>query len=273
MKIACIQMTSGGDPAANVAVIADKMAAACAQGAALVALPETCLFMARGRKAMRALLQPEDSTQGLDALGALAAQHGVNLLIGSAVVAHASGQAVNRSLLIGPDGKVCARYDKIHLFDVTLATGETHAESQSYAAGDRAIVVPLPNAEAKLGMSVCYDLRFPALYRALALGGADILSVPSAFTRVTGEAHWHVLLRARAIETGCFVIAPAQNGQHENGRETYGHSLIVNPWGRVVAEAGPDDDFCLADIDLSEVAAARAQIPALQHARPFKPPA
>lgn len=271
VKIACIQMTTARDPADNVPVIEARLRKAAAQGATLIALPETCVFMERGRTAMQARLTAQKDNPQLKQLAALTAELGVHVLIGSMVLAADDGdRAVNRSVLIGPDGATVAHYDKLHMFDVTLANGESHAESASYQPGERLAIADL--GAARLGLSICYDVRFPTLYRRLAQAGADIISVPSAFTRPTGMAHWHVLLRARAIETGCFIIAPAQVGAHENGRETYGHSLIIDPWGHVLAEAGVGDDMIMAKLDLSLVGKARAQIPALQHGRAFTTP-
>lgn len=271
MHIACIQMTSAQDPADNLPVIEARLRKAAAAGATLIALPETCVFMERGRKAMQARLTAQQDNSDLKQIAALTAELGVHVLIGSMVLASEDTErAVNRSLLLGPDGTVAASYDKIHMFDVTLANGETHAESASYQPGERLAVADI--GEAKLGLSICYDVRFPTLYRRLAEAGADIISVPSAFTRPTGKAHWHILLRARAIETGCFIIAPAQVGAHENGRETYGHSLIIDPWGQVLAEAGDADDMIMAEIDVSLAEKARAQIPALTHGRAFTTP-
>lgn len=271
MHIACIQMTSAQDPADNLPVIEARLRKAAAAGATLIALPETCVFMERGRKAMQARLTAPQDNSDLKQIAALTAELGVHVLIGSMVLASEDTErAVNRSLLLAPDGTVAASYDKIHMFDVTLANGETHAESASYQPGERLAVADI--GEAKLGLSICYDVRFPTLYRRLAEAGADIISVPSAFTRPTGKAHWHILLRARAIETGCFIIAPAQVGAHENGRETYGHSLIIDPWGQVLAEAGDADDMIMAEIDVSLVEKARAQIPALTHGRAFTTP-
>jgi predicted amidohydrolase len=175
---------------------------------------------------------------------------------------------VNRSFLIDRKGDVAARYDKIHMFDVDLAGGESYRESSNYRSGELAVVADLPWG--RLGMTVCYDLRFPALYRALAEAGASFLAIPSAFTKQTGEAHWHVLLRARAIENGCFVFAAAQGGKHENGRETYGHSLAIDPWGRILAEGGVEPGVLIADIDPAEVAVARAKVPSLRHGRRFE---
>ena len=271
MHIACIQMTSAQDPADNLPVIEARLRKAAAAGATLIALPETCVFMERGRKAMQARLTAQQDNPDLKQIAALTAELGVHVLIGSMVLASEDTErAVNRSLLLAPDGTVAASYDKIHMFDVTLANGETHAESASYQPGERLAVADI--GEAKLGLSICYDVRFPTLYRRLAEAGADIISVPSAFTRPTGKAHWHILLRARAIETGCFIIAPAQVGAHENGRETYGHSLIIDPWGQVLAEAGDADDMIMAEIDVSLAEKARAQIPALTHGRSFTTP-
>lgn len=272
MKIACVQMTSAQDPAVNMPVIEARLRKAAALGAQLIALPETCVFMERGRKAMQARLTTQKDNPDVKQITALTAELGVHVLIGSMVLASDdTPKAVNRSLLLAPDGAVAAQYDKIHMFDVTLANGETHAESANYQPGNTLSLADIGGM--KLGLSICYDVRFPTLYRRLAQAGADIISVPSAFTRPTGKAHWHILLRARAIETGCFIIAPAQVGAHENGRETYGHSLIVDPWGHVLAEAGDDDDMILADLDVSLVEKARAQIPALAHGRGFATPA
>ena len=271
MQIACIQMTSAQDPADNLPVIEARLRKAAAAGASLIALPETCVFMERGRKAMQARLTPQRDNPYLKQIAALTAELGVHVLIGSMVLASdETDKAVNRSILLAPEGHVAAHYDKIHMFDVKLASGETHAESASYQPGEKLAVAAI--GDAKLGLSICYDVRFSTLYRRLAEAGANIIAVPSAFTRPTGKAHWHILLRARAIETGCFIIAPAQVGAHENGRETYGHSLIVDPWGQVLAEAGDDDDMIIADIDLALVEKARAQIPALAHGRSFTTP-
>jgi predicted amidohydrolase len=188
--------------------------------------------------------------------------------VGSLAIKVSPDKAANRSFLIDPKGEIAARYDKIHMFDVDLGNGESYRESRSYRPGELAVLADLPWA--RLGLTICYDLRFPALYRALAEAGASILAIPSAFTRVTGEAHWHALIRARAIENGSYVLAAAQGGLHENGRETYGHSVVVDPWGRVVAEGGVEPGVVMADIDLSETAKARAKIPSLQHGRRFE---
>jgi predicted amidohydrolase len=196
---------------------------------------------------------------------------GVWLMIGSLAIKVSDTKTANRSFLFDPKGRIEARYDKVHLFDVNLPSGETYRESNTVAPGCEAVVANLPFA--RIGMSVCYDLRFPQLYRTLAKNGAEILTMPSAFTETTGKAHWHVLLRARAIENGCFVMAPAQGGVHANGRHTYGHSLIVGPWGDILAEGGVDPAVVAAEIDLEEIAAARGRVPSLQHDRPFNQPA
>src|SRR5690606_37984132 len=210
----------------------------------------------------------EDVDPGLKAFRTLAKELSVTLLIGSIAVRLEAPKCANRSFLIGPDGQIIARYDKIHMFDVQLNAGNVYRESESFAAGGEAVVAPLPAGA--LGMTVCYDVRFPNLYRQLALSGATIIAVPAAFTRITGEAHWHILLRSRAIETGCFVIAPAQGGRHEDGRETYGHSLIIDPWGEILAEAGADPGVITATLDQAKVEEARARIPSLDHARDFR---
>ncbi len=270
MQLACLQLCTGMDPDKNARQLERDIARAVAGGAQFVALPETCNFMARGRDGLHERLCAEDDDPVVQTLGAVARNHGIYILAGSVVVESGDGRAANRSLMIGPEGKILARYDKIHLFDVTLETGETHRESANYRAGDHRETVLLPWG--RLGLSICYDVRFGYLYRALAHDGADMISVPSAFTRPTGEAHWHVLLRARAIETGCFVFAPAQFGLHENGRETYGHSLIINPWGKVLAEARnqpniDEAEIVSAEIDITLVEKVRQSIPALQHDR------
>jgi predicted amidohydrolase len=206
----------------------------------------------------------------LAALRDLAGELGVWLLAGSLVVRLAADRLANRSYLIGPGGDISARYDKIHMFDVEIPDGQSYRESRAYRPGGRAVTADLPWG--RLGLTVCYDLRFPQLFRALAKGGADFISVPSAFTKFTGRAHWHVLLRARAIETGCFVFAPAQCGTHAEGRKTYGHSLIVAPWGEVLAEGGEEPGLITAEIDPAEIGKARAMVPSLTHDRPFEGP-
>ena len=271
MKIAAIQMTTARDPAVNLPLMEDRIRKAASAGARFIGLPETCTFMEKGAKAMRARLVGEAHSLELQHLRGLAKDLSFDLLIGSMVLADEnSDKAVNRSLLIDAGGDIVGRYDKIHMFDVTLENGETHKESANYQAGSAAVIAPLDGFQ--LGMSICYDVRFPTLYRRLAQAGADIICVPSAFTRPTGEAHWHILLRARAIETGCYVMAPAQVGAHENGRQTYGHSLIVDPWGKIIAQASAEDGFVLAHVDRAKIDAARRQIPSLGHGRSYTLP-
>jgi predicted amidohydrolase len=210
----------------------------------------------------------EERDPALAAFQELARELQIHLHIGSLAVKVLPEKAANRTFFIDPKGEIIARYDKIHMFDVNLANGESYRESNTYRPGEVAVVVPLPFC--KVGLTICYDVRFPALYRALAEAGADVLTGPAAFTKQTGEAHWHLLLRARAVETGCFVLAAAQGGHHENGRDTFGHSLVVDPWGRVIAEAGIEPGVTIADIDLSLVAEARGRVPALEHGRRFE---
>jgi predicted amidohydrolase len=212
--------------------------------------------------------KPEDGNPSLAHFRALARELGIWLQIGSMSIKLSEEKLANRAFLISPEGAVTARYDKIHMFDVSLPNGETYRESRRYVSGKDVVVAPLPWGG--LGITICYDMRFPAVYRALAKAGADFLTMPSAFTKQTGEAHWHILLRARAIEAQCYVFAAAQGGKHENGRETYGHSLIVDPWGRIVAEAkGVEPGVVVAEIDPAKVADARQRLPSLEHDRPF----
>ncbi len=269
--VACVQITTGQDPVANLAAASALVREARAAGAKLIATPEVSNVMGLRRREVAALARPEAEDLSVAGYRELAAETGAWLLAGSLVLRAGADRLVNRSLLIDPRGGIAARYDKIHMFDVEIPDGQSYRESRAYQAGGRAVTAELPWG--RLGMTVCYDMRFPYLYRALAKAGADFLSIPSAFTRFTGEAHWHVLLRARAIETGCFVIAPAQCGEHEGGRETYGHSLIVAPWGEVLGDGGTAPGITLAEIDPAAVARARAMIPALDHDRPFAAPA
>ncbi len=263
-------MTSGPEPADNIAAAGALIREAKAQGADLVMTPETTNMIAPGRRHMMERARPEADDPAAAAFRALAAELGVWLLVGSLALRGTEQKGVNRSLLIGQGGAVAARYDKIHMFDVEVPDGQSYRESRAFAAGDRAVTADLPWG--RLGMTVCYDLRFPKLYRSLAKAGAHFLAVPSAFTRFTGAAHWHALLRARAVETGCFVFAPAQCGEHAGGRQTYGHSLIVAPWGEVLADGGAAPGVSLAEIDPARVDAARAMIPALGHDRDFAGP-
>jgi len=266
-RAACVQLRSGDDMAENVRAASALIREAKAQGADFIATPENTALMAADGGAKLEKSFPEEADPALPSLRALAEELGVWLLIGSLAIKVSDTKTANRSFLIDPKGQVAARYDKIHLFDVDLPSGERYRESATVAGGDRAVTADLPWG--KLGLSVCYDLRIPLLYRTLAQAGAFMLSVPSAFTETTGKAHWHVLLRARAIENGAFVIAPAQGGSHPGGRQTYGHSLIVAPWGEVLAEAGTDPCVIVADIDPALAQEARARIPSLRHDRPF----
>ena len=266
--VACVQLTSGAEPADNIAAASRLIREAKAAGAALILTPETTDMMQPRRRLAFEAAREEPVHEGLAALRALAAELAVWLLAGSLVVRLSEERLANRSFLIGPDGALTARYDKIHMFDVEIPDGQSYRESKAYRPGEQAVLAELPWG--RVGLTVCYDLRFPALYRDLAQAGADFLTVPSAFTRFTGQAHWHVLLRARAIETGCFVFAPAQCGEHAGGRETYGHSLIIGPWGEILAEGGEAPGIITARIDPAEVAKARAMVPSLQHDRPFR---
>lgn len=272
LRVALVQMRSGVDAAANRAAATPFVREAAAAGARLVCTPENTTRMDRDRARLRRSVGPEAGDPELKAWAALARENGVFLLLGSTPIAADEAHVFNRSLLIDPNGRTVARYDKINLFDVTLGAGENYRESDTVAAGGEAVVVEGPMG-AKIGLTICYDVRFAELYRALAGAGAEIITVPAAFTRPTGEAHWEILLRARAIETGAYVLAPAQGGKHEDGRGTWGHSMIVDPWGVVVAALEDDEPGLLvADLDLDRVTEARAKIPAWQGGRPFAPP-
>ncbi|MDX2113145.1 MAG: carbon-nitrogen hydrolase family protein [Alphaproteobacteria bacterium] len=283
LKIALIQMTSGADMAANIAALEQMVAHAARSGAQLVATPENTFLMEEPKAERK--LYTQDDHPGVLAAAKMAAEYRVWLLIGSVAVVPALSpcddekKTCNRSILFSPDGAIAATYDKIHLFDVEVGDGQSYRESAKMLAGEKAVVARVndggrmtddkqKNAAAVLGMTICYDLRFPYLYRQLAHAGATILCVPSAFTQITGEAHWHVLLRARAIEHGCFVVAPAQTGTHPGGRNTYGHSLVVDPWGRVLADGGTEPGVVLAEIDFAEVEKVRKKLPSLMHDRP-----
>ncbi len=267
--VGLVQMRTGRNPAANIAVAESLIREAAAEGADYVLTPEMTSYLDRDHEAALATAEKEADDPALARFRGLAEDLRIWLHVGSLAIRDEFG-VVNRGYLIGADGAVVARYDKIHMFDVDLPGGENWRESQLYHPGQGAVVADLPWT--RIGMSICYDLRFPQLYRALAHAGATVLAVPAAFTKQTGQAHWHVLLRARAIETGSFVVAAAQGGKHEDGRETYGHSLVVDPWGRVLAEAGDEPGVTLAEIDPSASLAVRAQIPALQHDREFERP-
>jgi predicted amidohydrolase len=272
LRVGLVQMTTGLDPDASARHLAGAVAEVASDGAKLVFTPEMSGLLDRNSKRLQGAARDEADDPVLAAVREAARAHGVGIALGSlAVRGGADGRLLNRSFLIAPDGAIIARYDKLHLFDVELGGGERYRESASFAPGDRAVVAAI--AGAQLGLSVCYDLRFPALYAALAQAGAELLAVPAAFTVPTGRAHWEVLLRARAIETGCFVIAAAQTGQHEDGRQTWGHSLVVDPWGKVLLDMGEAPGIAIVDLELDRVAEARARVPALAHARPFMMPA
>jgi predicted amidohydrolase len=272
LNVACVQLRSGDEVAANVEAASLLIRRAKTQGASFVATPEMTSLMDIRSGALRTKTRPEAEDQALAAFRALASELELWLLVGSLPIRVGPDSCANRSFLISPAGAVTARYDKIHMFDVEVGDGQSYRESKSFASGTRAVVADLPEAGVRLGLSICYDVRFPHLYRTLAKAGAEILMVPSAFTRVTGEAHWHVLLRARAIENGAFVIAPAQGGRHLDGRETFGHSLIIGPWGEILAEGGTEPGIIAATINLSAAKDARRRIPALEHDRSFAPP-
>jgi deaminated glutathione amidase len=266
-RLGLVQMRSTRSPEANLAAASTLIRDAAAKGAQLVQTPENTVLMEPDKERLFAILRPEAETAALVEFCRLAGELGIWLHIGSLAILAGGGRAVNRAYLISPAGMVTARYDKIHMFDVDLPGGETHRESATYLPGKSAVLAKLPWGT--LGFTICYDLRFPEQYKALALAGADFLTVPSAFTKQTGEAHWHILLRARAIETGSFVFAAAQGGRHDSGRTTYGHSLIISPWGEILAEAGTEPCTIVADIDTRLVSECRRHIPALRHVRPF----
>lgn len=270
-KVGLIQLRTPADQRAALAQAEPLVREAAAAGAELIATPEGSNILQRSRAALFERLETDDRDHAVLGLRRLAAELGVWLLIGSALVRRGDGKCANRSILVRPDGSVAATYDKLHMFDVDLPNGQRHRESSLYEPGCRAVIAEA--AGARLGLTICYDVRFPALHRALARAGAEVLSVPSAFTRPTGAAHWEVLLRARAIESGAYVIAPAQGGVHEDGRETWGRSMVVGPWGEVIAVADHDEPAALiADLDLGAVARARAAIPALANERAFAGP-
>ena len=267
MRAAILQMTSGIDPAANAAAIVEAVEQAAEQGADMLFTPEMAGYLDRNRARAAETLRSEADDPVLAAVREAAVRHGLWVHLGSLPLKEEGGDGrwVNRSFVIDGKGEIRARYDKIHLFDVDLATGESWRESAVYRPGEKVAAVETPWG--RMGLSVCYDLRFPDLYRALTNAGATMLLVPAAFTVPTGEAHWHVLLRARAIEAGCFVIAPAQTGRHDDGRETYGHSLVIDPWGEVLLDMGEQAGLALADIDLSRVEDVRGRVPAIANRR------
>lgn len=276
MKSALLQLTSSDDPAENLAAVCAMMAEAAAQGARFILTPEVTNCVSTSTTRQREVLQHEEDDQSLAGLRDQAAALGVWLLIGSlGIKTHdADGRFANRSFMIGPQGQIVARYDKIHMFDVEVSEAETFRESKNYRPGNRAVLAQTDFGT--VGMTICYDIRFPHLYAALAQAGARILTVPSAFSPVTGAAHWQSLLRVRAIENGCWVLAPAQTGAHPKTRgrtrHTYGHSMVVAPWGEVVIDAGTDPGIHIFDLDDSSVTEARRRVPSLTHVRPFDGP-
>jgi len=268
MRVAALQMNSGTKPGPNLDQLEALAADAAGQGATYLLSPEVSIVFAENRDGLRAVAGPWDGNLAIERVGHIARTLGVTLHLGSLAVALPDGRFANRSVLFRPDGTIAATYDKIHLFDATLPGLKNYRESETYAGGGEAVVTDAPGF--RLGMTICYDVRFPKLHRTLAEAGAEVISVPAAFTVPTGEAHWEVLLRARAIETGSFVIAAAQAGTHENGRSTWGHSMIIDPWGKVLTQLGGDGPgIAIADIDLNAVDEARGKVPALANARPF----
>jgi len=269
VKVALVQMTASNAVQPNIAEASRLIREGAATGADLVATPEMTTLLERSRKRALAGAAPEREDPAIPVFSDLARELGIHLLIGSIPLRVEAERLANRSFLFGLDGAVLARYEKIHMFDVALGSGESYTESNTYRPGESAVLAE--TGPARLGLTICYDLRFAYLYRALAQAGAQILAVPAAFTKVTGESgHWHVLLRARAIETGCFVIAPAQVGHHADGRRTYGHALAVAPWGEILADGGEAVGVTTVDLDLSAVEAARSRVPALHGDRDFE---
>ncbi len=267
-RIGLVQMRTGKEIQDNLRQAETFIRDAVARGATYVQTPENTLIMEADAPCLLEKISPEDQTEGVPHFSRLACELRIWLHIGSLAVKVGKGRAANRAFLFAPNGEIVCRYDKIHMFDVDLPSGETYRESATFVPGERAFVAGLPWGG--LGITTCYDIRFPEQYKELARAGAKFLTAPSAFTKVTGQAHWHVLLRARAIENGCFVFAAAQGGRHANGRTTYGHSLAISPWGEILAEAGTEPGVIVADIDAGEVDRVRARIPALDHARDFK---
>ena len=266
--VGCVQLCPGEDRAANLARVLDGVRSAKEQGAALVALPEYATFLHASGTAMRANAEEEEADPSLTKLQKMAKDHQVWMLVGSLALKGPEGRLVNRSFLLSSSGDVVASYDKIHMFDATLKNGRVIRESSAYAPGDRAVVARTPWTS--IGMSICYDVRFPQLYRALAQAGAEVLAVPAAFTWQTGTVHWKALLQARAIENGAYVIAPATCGEHPGGHQTFGHAMVIDPNGQVLAEAGESPEVICAPIDIAQVTLARSRIPSLSHDRIFE---
>jgi len=267
---ACVQVSAGPEIGPNLEAAGVLVRRAREAGADFIALPENVSLIVQGRDKTLARVRPESDHPALPFFRDLAKETGAWLLVGSLGIALDDGRVANRSFVIDASGEIRARYDKIHMFDVDLPGGETYRESATFRPGERAVVAETPWGG--LGLTICYDVRFAYLFRALAQSGAGLITVPAAFTVPTGRAHWHILLRARAIETGCFVIAPAQCGTHDEGRQTYGHSLIISPWGEILAEAGEEPGVITARIDMARVAECRSMVPALRHDRAFTGP-
>lgn len=267
IRIACLQVNSGSDYQTNLETVTVMAREAAGAGAQFILTPEYALMMDGSGKVMRERALTADGAPALGELQALARELGVWFLAGSLTLRSDDERIVNRSFLISAAGQVVASYDKIHMFDVTLPDGRMIRESSTYKPGARAVVTDTPWG--KLGMTVCYDLRFPGLFRTLAQAGAQMITVPSSFQRQTGKAHWHTLLRARAIENECFIIAPAMCGDHQGNRQTYGHTLIIDPWGEIIADGGEAPGIVYADIDVARVAKIRGMMPSLEHDRPF----
>lgn len=270
LKVACIQMTAGPDVTQNLEAVEPFIRQARLGGADLITLPENTGCMVAGREKLFANARSESEHPAVQFFARLAEETGAWILVGSLAIATGQDRLANRSYLFNGKGAVVARYDKIHMFDAVLSEQEKYQESANYRGGDRAVVAESPWG--KIGLTICYDLRFPHLHRALAKAGANIIMVPAAFAETTGKLHWHVLLRARAIETGCYVVAPAQCGTHDGGRRTYGHSLIVDPTGTILVEAGIEPGFILAELDLTRVEEARRKLPSLWHDCEFEQP-
>ena len=270
-QAACVQMRSGRTPAANIEVASELIRQAASDGAHYVQTPEMTSVLELSRSSLFKVINQEADDQAVAAFGKLAGELGIWLHIGSLAIRLDETTAANRAFVFAPDGSIAARYDKIHMFDVDLPGGESYRESRTYRSGDRAVVVETPFA--RFGLTICYDVRFAKLYRALAGAGAAVLTIPAAFTEQTGRTHWHVLQRARAIENGCFVVSAAQGGLHEDGRRTFGHSLIVSPWGDILAESeGNEPGIIAAEIDTAQVQIARGRIPSLANERDFAVP-
>lgn len=269
-KAACVQLTSANEVEPNIETSSALIHEAADKGADFVLMPEMVSLLEQNSKKMFERVVPQDDDKALKAYRALAAELSIWLLVGSLPILIEDGKVANRSFLLDDTGIILATYDKIHLFDVDLPNGERYRESKNYVSGSAATLAETPWG--KLGMSICYDLRFPYLYRAYGQAGASFLSIPAAFTKVTGEAHWHILQRARAIENGCYVFAPAQCGKHADGRTTFGHSLIIDPWGAVLADGGTEPGIIVAEIDPAKVDEARSRVPSLRHDRDFEAP-